>query len=231
MENNQSETARKLVHHSHLSMVDSEDCYAEFELALHHIWEAFSRWSSEVHGFVSNEQMPVHDVSVLQVIRMNERPKSAADIGKFLNRDDSANILYGLRKLERAGLIEKTGGPVRQTAYRVTDRGREVTDQYAAIRHRLLLDNIEAVNGSAAMIEQLTKNIWFLSGLYEQAARTVSVMNVLSNDAVPSVADRAPATKAPTKSKAKANSVKSSATKSTKAGSRRASPRNAEVIG
>ena len=33
-------------------------------------------------------------------------PKSAAEIAKYLNRTDSANVLYALRKLEKAGLLE-----------------------------------------------------------------------------------------------------------------------------
>lgn len=190
-----SEAARSLLHHSHLAVVDSEDKFAEFEFAIHHIWEAFSRWSSEVHAYVSAQQLPVQDVSVLQVIRMNERPKSAADIGKFLNRDDSANILYGLRKLEKAGLIEKTGGPVRQTAYRVTERGREVTDQYAAIRRNFLLANVVSVAGSAEILEQLTKNLWLLTGFYEQAARKVSMMSLSGDVVAPLIAPPAPAAK------------------------------------
>lgn len=175
------ELAKMDIHRqSHLAATDAEGAFVEFELALHHIIEAFGRWSSELHFKVSGEALPVQDVSVLQVIRMKERPKSAGEIGKFLNRTDSANILYGLRKLEKAGLIEKTAGSPRQTMYQVTARGREVTDSYAKARRDLLLTLIGSLSDSAETLDRTTKALWLLSGFYEQAARTVSVQNCLA---------------------------------------------------
>ncbi len=175
--------ARSLLQHSHLAPTSAEDSFVEFEFALHHITEAFARWSSALHEYVSGELLPVHDVSVLQTIRMNERAKSAAEIGKFLNRDDGSNILYALRKLDKAGLIRKSGGPSRQTTYQVTERGRELTDRYAALRKEILLDSIGGLSGSAEELARLTAGIWQVSGLYEQAARKMSMMQMLQPEA------------------------------------------------
>lgn len=174
--------ARELLHHSHLSPSAAEDAFTEFEFALHHITEAFARWSSALHEFVSGENLPVQDVSVLQLIRMNERPKSAAEIGKFLNRDDASNVLYALRKLEKAGLIEKSGGPLRQTTYRVSARGRELTDRYARMRREVLLDSVDKLAGSGEQLSAITQVMWRMSGLYEQSARTTAMMAMLQPD-------------------------------------------------
>jgi predicted MarR family transcription regulator len=173
------DVARSLLHQSHLAPTSAEDVFVEFEFALHHITEAFSRWSSALHEYVSGELLPVHDVSVLQMIRMNERPKSAAEIGKFLNRDDGSNILYALRKLDKAGLIRKSGGPSRQTTYQVTDRGRELTDRYATMRKDILLGSIARLSGPADELAKATSMIWQISGLYEQAARKMAMMQML----------------------------------------------------
>ncbi|EIZ78791.1 hypothetical protein WSK_2839 [Novosphingobium sp. Rr 2-17] len=167
---------------SHLSPDGMGIEFHEFEFALHHISEAFSRWSSAVHEYVSGEALPQADVSVLQLIRMNKEPKSAADIGRYLNRDDSSNILYALRKLEKAGLIEKGDSPLRQTTYQVTQRGMEVTDRYAQVRKEYLLSAMGSMLGEEGELGAAIKTIWRICGLYEQGARSISVMRVLQGE-------------------------------------------------
>lgn len=164
---------------SHLATSASEVPITEFELALHHITEAFSHWAVELNSYVSGATLPVQDVSVLQVVRMRDRPKSATEIGKYLNREDAANILYSLRKLERCGLIEKVGNAPRQIAYRTTPLGRDVTDRYAAMRRDILLNLIGSLSEPDEMLHSVTKSIWLLAGLYEQAARKVSIMGFM----------------------------------------------------
>ena len=173
---------RALLRKSHLSVEDAETEFHEFEFALHHISEAFARWSSSVHEFVSGDFLAQPDVSVLQLIRMNEEPKSAAEIGRYLNRDDSSNILYSLRKLEKAGLIEKGGGPLRQTTYRVTAHGLELTDRYAKVRKEVLLSTLGATFRGDRELSAAIKTMWRICGLYEQGARAISVMRVLQGD-------------------------------------------------
>jgi predicted MarR family transcription regulator len=165
---------------THLSR-DDETAFIEFEFALHHITEAFGRWSTELHEHVSGKMMTVQEVSMLQVIRMKDSAKSAAEIAKYLNRTDSANVLYALRKLEKSGLIEKSPGPPRETTYQVTTHGRDVTDRYAAKRRELLLSLIDRMSQSGKIFEGVNRTLWLMSGFYEQAARTVSVMSYLSD--------------------------------------------------
>ena len=171
---------------THLSR-EEETAFIEFEFALHHITEAFGRWATELHEHVSGKMMPVQEVSMLQMIRMKDAPKSAAEVAKYLNRTDSANVLYALRKLEKAGLIEKSPGPPRETTYQVTKLGREVTDRYAAKRRELLLSLIDRMSQSGSMFDTVNRTLWLMSGLYEQAARTVSVMSCLSDRPEPIV--------------------------------------------
>jgi predicted MarR family transcription regulator len=171
-----------LYEQTHLSRKD-ETAFIEFEFALHHIVESFGRWTTDLHEHVSGQAMPAQDVSLLQMVRMKDTAKSATEIGKYLNRTDSANVLYGLRKLEKAGLIEKTPGPPRETTYQVTAAGREVTDLYAAKRRELLLSLIDRLSGSQDVFSDVNKTLWLMSGLYEQAARTVSVISCLSDHA------------------------------------------------
>jgi len=213
-----TETAPKLDLHrnSHLAASESELPFTEFELALHHIAEAFSHWSVELNTFVGGGTLPVQDVSVLQVIRMRDCPKSAVEIGKYLNREDAANILYSLRKLERSGLIEKVGDAPRQIAYRVTALGHEVTERYASLRRDVLLNLIGSLSEPLQMLEDVTKRMWLLAGMYEQAARTIAIMGFLPSNVRPvyaaatpsSGADRAGASNAKAPIPAAGNAVR-----------------------
>lgn len=169
-----------LMDHSHLSTDATEESFHEFEFALHHITEAFARWSSALYEFVSGMSLPVQDVSVLQLIRMNEKPKSASEIARYLNREDSSNILYTLRKLEKAGLIEKTKAPLRQMAYQVTDFGRQITERYAEVRREILLPHVV---GERDELEPSIQSLWRLAGIYDQSAKNIAVMGMLKGDA------------------------------------------------
>lgn len=150
------------------------------ELALHHVWEGFSRWSEQVNILSSGEPMPVQDVSVLHVVRMKDRPKTAIEIAKFLHREDLANVLYALRKLARGGFIRKAGNTPRQIAYEITERGREVTTRYAAIRRLHLVKIIRDLAGPEELLDNFTQRLWMLSGIYEQVTRTAMVVDGLS---------------------------------------------------
>lgn len=214
----QGEHDRELLLKSHLSADEAEVEFHEFEFALHHISEAFARWSSAVHEFVSGEFLAQPDVSVLQLIRMNEEPKSAADIGRYLNRDDSSNILYALRKLEKAGLIEKGDGPLRQTTYRVTERGMELTDRYARMRKEVLLSALGTTFQSEQELSAAIKTMWRICGLYEQGARSISVMRVLQGDRQSEMRDLAVPGKTARKAAAPAAKTKASPRSTRKTG-------------
>jgi predicted MarR family transcription regulator len=165
---------------SHLDETELEGFLTEMELALHHVWEGFSRWSEQVNILSGGQPMPVRDVSVLHVVRMKDRPKTAIEIAKFLHREDLANVLYALRKLAHGGFVRKAGNTPRQIAYEITERGREVTNKYAAIRRLHLVKIIRDLAAPEELLDHLTQRLWMFSGVYEQVTRTAIVVDGLS---------------------------------------------------
>jgi len=162
---------------SHLSRCEREAALCEFEFALHHLQEAFRRWSSELNASICGQLLPVQDVSVLQVLRMRDRPKSVAEIANALNREDAPNIAYSLRKLEQLGLAERVAGaPRNQTVYQVTRLGRDATDQYGLIRREMLIGGIEDPEAFREAAEKATHFIVSMVGLYDHGARRIGMM-------------------------------------------------------
>ena len=162
---------------SHLSGSELEAELCDFELAMQHLQEAFRRWSTHLYAAIRGDLLPLQDVSVLQVLRMREHPKSVLDIAHALNREDSANIAYSLRKLEKLGLAERpTDARQSATVYQVTEIGRETTDQYALMRREILVPLLRAPDEFRSELEQCTIFMNEMVGLYDYAARRVAML-------------------------------------------------------
>ncbi len=148
----------------HLSQLPEEAFLTDFEFSLERSIHAFYRWKEACMKAVHDVEMSGHDVAVLNVLRMMDQPKSRQQLANLLNRDDTSNLQYALRKLLRAGLIEKADATSRKnTTYRTTLAGQKVTDKYADLRRQLLtnspiqsLPSIEELKRVTAILDELS---------------------------------------------------------------------------
>ncbi len=58
--------------------------------------------------------------------------------------------------------------------YEVTDEGRRVTEDYGALRRRLLISPITGVAGYAARLAETTLTLNLLCGICEEVARVAA---------------------------------------------------------
>ena len=58
--------------------------------------------------------------------------------------------------------------------YSVTPEGRRVTEDYGALRRRLLMSAISNLPGFAARMADATRTLNLLSGIYEEIARVAA---------------------------------------------------------
>ena len=109
--NNQVELYQQLLQkHWHLAARDYQVAFTELEFAIIRVSAAFERWQSDCLACCHGTPFSGSDNVILHVIRMHDRPKGISEIRRLLNRDDQSNLQYGVRKLLKAGLIEKTKG-------------------------------------------------------------------------------------------------------------------------
>lgn len=156
----------------HLARDEGEARLTAFESRLERVVHAYHRWKSACLDAVADEKFAGNDVAVLNVIRMRERPKSRVEIARLLNRDDTSNIQYALRKLLRAQLIEKVDAVARKTAtYRTTPKGIEVTEAYADLRNELLIGMTGRLDDDGAALREAGDLLDVMSGFYDQAAK------------------------------------------------------------
>jgi predicted MarR family transcription regulator len=158
----------------HLAQSGVEIDTTELEFALMRSFEGFGRWQSECLASVCDLAATGPENALLHIIRMNERPKTIKDLARLTNRDDVPNIQYSLRKLIGAGLVERKGAGRSGVTYEVTAEGRRVTDDYGAVRRRLLLAAVQNLPGFSDRLAEATRTLNILSGIYEEIARTAA---------------------------------------------------------
>jgi predicted MarR family transcription regulator len=158
----------------HLADSALEVSTTELEFALMRTFEGFGRWQSECLASVSDIAATGPENALLHIIRMNERPKTIKDLARLTNRDDVPNIQYSLRKLIGAALVKRQGSGRSGVTYEVTNEGRRVTDDYGAVRRRLLIAEVEGVPGFAARLAEASRTLNLLSGIYEEVARVAA---------------------------------------------------------
>lgn len=162
----------------HLARDPNAAVLTAFEARLERLVHAYHRWKAACLAAVVDEgsgaeSFTGNDVAVLNIIRMKERAKSRVEIARLLNREDTSNIQYALRKLLRAGLIEKVDADARKTAaYRATAKGVEVTEAYAELRRDILIDMAGGrSDGGGDALREAGNLLDLMSGVYDQATR------------------------------------------------------------
>jgi predicted MarR family transcription regulator len=159
----------------HLCQSEEDVPVTMIEYSFIRTFGAFERWMAECQGAAAHMPMSSTDNLVLNAIRMQEVPKRVNDLARFLNRDDVSNIQYSLRKLQAAELIEKKSSKKRRGAsYQVTEKGREVTDEFARLRRKLLVSAIPTLTDWEEQVETTKRVLGVMQGVYENAS--VSLM-------------------------------------------------------
>jgi len=164
--------------HWHLAKDETELNITEVEYAVIRFHEAFTRWIITIGELTGVAELKYTEHVILHVIRMQNRPKTTATIARLINRDDMPNIQYSLRKLEAAGLIRKHKEKgSKQFAYKITDRGEQLTSEYAKIRSELLVKNLRALTDVDQRAEQTAQMLSIMTGIYEESARNSASFN------------------------------------------------------
>ena len=158
----------------HLAESAVEVDTTELEFALMRTFEGFGRWQSECLASVCDLAATGPENALLHIIRMNDRPKTIKDLARLTNRDDVPDIEYSRRKLIGAGLVLRKGAGRSGVTYVVTDEGLRVTNDYGALRRRLLLQAVANIPGFSDRLVEATRTLNLLTGIYEEISRVAA---------------------------------------------------------
>ena len=156
----------------HLARTEHDAYTTEFEWALLRFHEAFQRFCLQVGSTSGLSNLTYHELIILHVIRMQDRPKPVTIIARVLNRDDIPNIQYSLRKLVNLELIEKVKEPHGKIhTYAMTPEGKKKVDRYAELRETLLTTQTSSIDRVDEKLMESAKLISLLTGIYDEAGR------------------------------------------------------------
>lgn len=169
----------------HLARTPHEAATTEFEWSLLRFQQAWERWVTQLANVVGMGDLSYIEAVVMHVIRMQDRPKTAVQIARQLNRDDIPNVQYCLRKLEKMKLCRKVKQKTPKTfAYEVTETGRQLTDHYADLRRHVLTEQTMIIGQVDSKLREASKLINLLTGLYDQAGQVSATYNSMHERAV-----------------------------------------------
>ena len=155
----------------HLARSSHEAKSTDLEWSILRYQQAFERWITQLADITGLSELSYVEIIIMHVIRMQDRPKTAASIARQLNRDDIPNIQYCLRKLVKMKLCRKvTEKGSKSAAFEVTDRGKILTDHYAEVRKEILTEQSKSIDRIDEKLVEATKIISLLTGLYDEAA-------------------------------------------------------------
>ena len=156
----------------HLARTEQDAITTEFEWVMLRFNEAFERFCLQLGSTVGLGSLSYQELIILNVIRMQDRPKPVTIIARLLNRDDIPNIQYSLRKLAGLELIVKEKEPQgKNFNYAMTDVGRQKLNLYAELRGRLLTDQTSSIDKVDEKLQQTARLISMLTGIYDEAGR------------------------------------------------------------
>jgi len=160
----------------HLATTPHEFAVTRFEQGLICAAAAFYRF----YGVLLGREGRVRNISgqdnaILQQIMAASRPLAVTDVARFANRDDIANIQYSLKKLLRAGLIEKAGRTsARETSYLVTELARHWTRDFLQLRRQLFTDPAAQIPDFDDQLEKSAHLLNLIAGFYDHGTRVIS---------------------------------------------------------
>lgn len=145
----------------------------EFQHAAICYIEAFSRHiERQLISVTGNTGLSAQDCMILHAIRTGTHPKSITEVQHFLNRSDVANVQYSVKKLIKAGLLERAPRDAgRGTSYRMTHEGERVSGAYMDNRRRLIADLLQGEKTLRQDARTATRLMITLTGLFDHLSR------------------------------------------------------------
>ena len=161
---------------AHLGQSPHEQTVTDFEQSLICAAEAFYRFIGLLLGAEGKRhKLSGPDNVILQQLMGSNRPRGVTELSRFANRDDIANIQYSLRKLIKAGLVEKAPGSTnRETAYQVTSKARELTVEFVAARRELLMSPSGSIPGFDEQLREAARVMSLVTSFYDHGTRVMT---------------------------------------------------------
>jgi predicted MarR family transcription regulator len=146
---------------------------SSLELALVVLTNSFYRWVDQCARAAGVGDLSTTDLLVSHFIILRRRPMTASALAFALSMPEVHPISYSAKKLVRLGLLKgKRNG--KEVLFYPTAASLAQYKKYMQLRCAHLLRTIEVTRPAGQGLDSLTSQLRSLSGIYEQAARSIA---------------------------------------------------------
>lgn len=149
----------------------------QFELGMIVAKNSFDQWVSRCAAAAGMSGYSPLELLILHLIEYNPRPKRIGDICFALKIEDTHVVSYALKKLTKAGFVESSRQG-KETIFANTPAGTDIVKSYREVRAKVLARTFTTISNGSINIEQLADTMRAIASIYEQAARSVEVMEI-----------------------------------------------------
>lgn len=161
-----------IVSSEHLTSPDTWPL-GEIEYGITIAHNVFSRWMIRCMHAAGYADFSPLDVLVLHNVNHRNRSKRLVDICFMLHIEDQHTVTYSLKKLLKAGLVDKEKRG-KETFYFSTEEGKIACKKYKEVREKCLSSAYRKLNRDGAEVSEAAALLRLMSGLYDQASRAAS---------------------------------------------------------
>lgn len=170
----------------HFGTTHHEAVTTEFEWSILRFFQAFERYCMQIAHISGLADLSFSELILLHVIGLQDTPKTVGLLARQTNTDSVTNVQYSLRKLVAYELVVKIReGKSKVFTYDVTEKGRELINQYAHFRQRVLTEQTKSIESIDRKLSEAARLISMLSGVYDEAVRVSATYNPYVSQDVP----------------------------------------------
>jgi predicted MarR family transcription regulator len=148
---------------------------SEIEFAMTLMHHSFQRWMVRCMGAAGVPGLQPIAVHLLHAIAHRGREKTLSELCMMFNIEDTHVVTYAIKKLTALGLVEGSRRGKEKTV-RATKKGVEACQRYHEVREALLIAGMKRLNLDEAALSGMAEMMRTISGQYDQAARSATII-------------------------------------------------------
>lgn len=148
---------------------------SEVEFAMTLMNHSFQRWMVQCMAAAGVPGLQPVTVHLLHAVAHRGKEKTLSELCMMFNIEDTHVVTYAIKKLDALGLVESSRRGKEKTV-KATKKGLEACERYHEVREALLVDSIKRLNLDEGALSRIAAMMRTISGQYDQAARSATVL-------------------------------------------------------
>ncbi|WP_163268056.1 winged helix DNA-binding protein [Chelativorans alearense] len=148
---------------------------SEIEFAMTLMHHSFQRWMVRCMAAAGVSGLQPVAVHLLHAVAHRGREKTLSELCMMFNIEDTHVVTYAINKLAALDLV-KSSRRGKEKTVKATEKGVEACRRYHEVREALLVDSMKRLNLDEKALSGIAATMRSISGQYDQAARSATIL-------------------------------------------------------